>query len=184
MFNYYTFITHPTALQSIGKCVILYALKRLFSKWGPRNASGPQHFIPHLYKLGAKTGLDDGKEFGSRQRQHIFLFSKSPERLWGPPCHLMGNRGSVPWVKRAGAWSRKLTPSSAEVKNEWTYNSTPPTCLTTWIGKKITFYLLLWVRMKRKILIINLKKPCVLYIGRAYRYPPDVTFYIYFFQQI
>jgi hypothetical protein len=26
----------------------------------------------------------------------------------------------------------------------------------------------------------NLKKPCVLYIGRAYRYPPDVAFYIFF----
>jgi hypothetical protein len=30
---------------------------------------------------------------------------------------------------------------------------------------------------------INLYEPCVLYIGRAYRCPPDVTFYI-FFQQI
>jgi hypothetical protein len=28
---------------------------------------------------------------------------------------------------------------------------------------------------------INLEKPCVLYTGRAYRYPPDVPFYIYFF---
>jgi hypothetical protein len=27
---------------------------------------------------------------------------------------------------------------------------------------------------------INLYKPCVLYIGRAYRYPPDVVLYIYF----
>ena len=29
--------------------------------------------------------------------------------------------------------------------------------------------------------IINLYEPCVLYIGRAYRYPPDVAFYIFFF---
>jgi hypothetical protein len=28
---------------------------------------------------------------------------------------------------------------------------------------------------------INLSKPCVPYIGRAYRYPPDVAFYIFFF---
>jgi len=27
----------------------------------------------------------------------------------------------------------------------------------------------------------NLSEPCVLYIGRAYRYPPDVAFYIYIF---
>jgi len=29
--------------------------------------------------------------------------------------------------------------------------------------------------------IINLYEPCVLYVGRAYRYPPDVAFYIFFF---
>jgi hypothetical protein len=29
----------------------------------------------------------------------------------------------------------------------------------------------------------NLQEPCVLYIGRAYRYPLNVAFYI-FFQQI
>jgi len=29
--------------------------------------------------------------------------------------------------------------------------------------------------------IVNLYEPCVLYIGRAYRYPPDVAFYIFFF---
>jgi hypothetical protein len=27
---------------------------------------------------------------------------------------------------------------------------------------------------------INLQEPCVLYIGRSYRYPPDVPFYIFF----
>ena len=31
---------------------------------------------------------------------------------------------------------------------------------------------------------VNLQEPCVLYIGRAYGYPPNVAFYIYiyFFQ--
>ena len=28
--------------------------------------------------------------------------------------------------------------------------------------------------------ILNLQEPCVLYIGRAYRYPPYVAFYIFF----
>jgi hypothetical protein len=28
--------------------------------------------------------------------------------------------------------------------------------------------------------IFNLKEPCVLYIGQAYRYLPNVAFYIYF----
>jgi hypothetical protein len=30
---------------------------------------------------------------------------------------------------------------------------------------------------------INLQEQCVLYIGQAYRYPPDVAFYV-FFQQL
>lgn len=90
----YTFITHLVALQSIGKSVML---QRLCSNWGPRNATGPKHSPPPpYYKLGgAKTGMEDGSEFGSRQGQHIFLFSKNPERLWGPPCHLMGIGGGV-----------------------------------------------------------------------------------------
>jgi hypothetical protein len=29
--------------------------------------------------------------------------------------------------------------------------------------------------------MVNLQEPCVLYIGRAYRYSPDIAFYIYFF---
>jgi hypothetical protein len=31
--------------------------------------------------------------------------------------------------------------------------------------------------------VLNLQESCVLYIGRAYRYPPDVAFHI-FFQQL
>jgi len=30
----------------------------------------------------------------------------------------------------------------------------------------------------------NLLEPCVLYIERAYRYPPDVAFYIFFSRNI
>jgi len=29
--------------------------------------------------------------------------------------------------------------------------------------------------------LFNLQEPCVLYIGRAYHYPPDVAFNIFFF---
>ena len=34
---------------------------------------------------------------------------------------------------------------------------------------------------QRTFCTINLQEPCVLYIGRAYRYPPDVAFYTLFF---
>jgi hypothetical protein len=33
---------------------------------------------------------------------------------------------------------------------------------------------------KKSSSFINLQEPCVLYAGQAYRYPPDVAFYIYF----
>jgi hypothetical protein len=32
--------------------------------------------------------------------------------------------------------------------------------------------------------LLNLSEPCVLYIGRAYRYSPNVTFYIYFLTNV
>ena len=36
-----------------------------------------------------------------------------------------------------------------------------------------------WSSYKASV-TVNLQEPCVLYIGRAYRYSPDVAFYIYF----
>jgi len=35
----------------------------------------------------------------------------------------MGTKGSFPWVKRKADYS---PPSSAELKNAWSYTSTPP----------------------------------------------------------
>jgi hypothetical protein len=35
-----------------------------------------------------------------------------------------------------------------------------------------------------KTAVFNLYELCFLYIGQAYRYPPDVAFYTYIFQQI
>jgi hypothetical protein len=44
----------------------------------------------------------------------------------------LGNGGSFPGFKAAGTWSWPLTPSSAEVKNVWSYTSTPHT--SSWRG--------------------------------------------------
>jgi hypothetical protein len=38
----------------------------------------------------------------------------------------MGTRGSFPGVKRLGREADHSSPSNAEVKNEWSYTSTPP----------------------------------------------------------
>jgi len=42
-----------------------------------------------------------------------------------PASYPMGNRGSLPAGKAAGAWSWPSPPSSAEVKNAWSSTSTP-----------------------------------------------------------
>jgi hypothetical protein len=57
----------------------------------------------------------------------FFFLSKSPNRLWS--LLFIGYRVSFPVVKRPGSDIDHLPPSSAEVKNEWRYNSTPPICL-------------------------------------------------------
>jgi hypothetical protein len=50
------------------------------------------------------------------------------------------------------------------------------------MGVLYTLLAFLSARTSRKT-NFNLQEPCVLYIGRAYRYPPDVAFYIFFFNK-
>jgi hypothetical protein len=40
------------------------------------------------------------------------------------------------------------------------------------------FFVVFTIRVQRTS--VNLQEPCVLYIGRAYRYPQDVAFYIFY----
>jgi len=41
----------------------------------------------------------------------------------------MGTRGSFPWVKRPGREADHSFPSSAKVRDAWSYTCTPPICL-------------------------------------------------------
>jgi len=43
-----------------------------------------------------------------------------------PVSFLMGTRAVIPTVKLQDRGTDHSTPSSAEVKNAWSYNSTPP----------------------------------------------------------
>ena len=63
--------------------------------------------------------------FGKR----LFPFPERPDRLWPPP-HLLFNvhRASSATAKRPGREVDHSPPSSGDVKNEWTYTPTPPTC--------------------------------------------------------
>jgi hypothetical protein len=66
--------------------------------------------------------------FDSRQELGIFLFTNASRTALGPtqpPIQW------VPWtlslgVKRPGLEADHSLPSSAEVKNDWSYTSTPP----------------------------------------------------------
>ena len=57
-----------------------------------------------------------------RQGQDIFVFSKRRGSFWGPPT--WGAGGSF-----QGRRVDHSLPSNAEVRNEWSYSSAPPTCM-------------------------------------------------------
>jgi hypothetical protein len=62
--------------------------------------------------------------------KRFFSSPKCPDQLWGLPSLLFnGYWGSFPGVKRLENEVNHLLPSSAEVKDEWIYTSTPPICL-------------------------------------------------------
>jgi len=65
--------------------------------------------------------------FESRQMSEFFLFAKFSTQLIGPPnCQFSGYGDSASEAKRLGCDVDYSPPSSAEVKNEWSYTSTPP----------------------------------------------------------
>ena len=69
--------------------------------------------------------------FGSQLGQNIFLSSETSVRPLVLPRHLVS---MYRWLfprgkKRLGREANLSPPSSAEVQNVWSYNSTPPLCL-------------------------------------------------------
>jgi len=54
----------------------------------------------------------------------IISSSSLPDPLWGPPILLSnGYRGLSPRIKQLGCEDDHSSPSSAEVKNTWSYTS-------------------------------------------------------------
>jgi hypothetical protein len=70
----------------------------------------------------------DGPGFEFRRGQvFFFLLQTRPDQLRGPPSLLFnGCRGSFLGVKRPGFEVDHSSPSSAEVKSEWSCTSAPP----------------------------------------------------------
>jgi hypothetical protein len=63
-------------------------------------------------------------EFESRKRHEIFLLSNTPGQ-----APIQRVTGIFQRVKRPELEVDHLLPTSSEVKNEWSYTSTPSTCL-------------------------------------------------------
>jgi hypothetical protein len=82
-----------------------------------------------------------GKKFSVGRRDFFLLrHFKTGSGAPRPPFHWLP--GLFPRGKAAGAWSYPRTFTSAEVKNEWKYNSIPPVCLRGADGENVTFHLL------------------------------------------
>jgi hypothetical protein len=68
------------------------------------------------------TGLWDGRPGVRFLIEARFFFCKSPDRVWGPPILLFGGyRRSCLWIKQSGSEVNRSSPSSAKVKNRWSY---------------------------------------------------------------
>jgi hypothetical protein len=66
LFIDYTFISQPVALKSIGKCITSYAYYGYPQTGAHEMLVARNIFFPYYKLWGFKTGLDDGREFGSR----------------------------------------------------------------------------------------------------------------------
>jgi hypothetical protein len=75
----------------------------------------------------------------------FFSLPKCPDWLWGPPSlPFKGYWSSLLGVKRPRREVKHSPPTSAEVKYEWNYTSTPPTCHYGVGTQDFTFLPLYW----------------------------------------
>jgi hypothetical protein len=80
----------------------------------------------HLLIISSTVSFPTGCMFGGLSPGRSWGFFSSPPRsdpLWVSPNLLSSG---VPGVKRSGREGDHSPPTSAEVKNTWSYTSTPP----------------------------------------------------------
>ena len=83
----------------------------------------------------------DDTGFVSRQGKGYFCSPKYPNRLWGPPKVPFSRYGSFFSLGSIRRGVKLTTPSSTEIKNEWSYISTPPVyTFMMWMGTLLPFY--------------------------------------------
>jgi hypothetical protein len=107
------------------------------------------------------------------QGKIFFSSSKRPDSLLGPPGLLPnGYHGSLPLVKRPGREFDHSPPSSVEVKNEWSYTSTPPICLIYVDRDSFTV-----------ALFFTFTGPCIVNIFQHNQQDAKLHNYIYFYKR-
>jgi hypothetical protein len=97
-------------------------------------------FLSCLLRQGCEMG---GTGFESQYGQGIFLFYKNAYRFWGPPSLsplFSGYLDSFSGMNRLGREANNSPSFSAEVKFNWSRNSTPPIRLH--VFRRLLFYLL------------------------------------------
>jgi hypothetical protein len=100
-----------------------------------------------LMKPNMTRLLAGRRRFDSWQGQGFIFSSLCPQRLWSPPSLLSNRyRGLFCWgVKQLGREADHSSPSSAEVKNAWSYTSTPQYAFMAWCSVKAQGQLYLYL---------------------------------------
>jgi hypothetical protein len=106
-------------------------------------------------------GLDDWG-FESGRCWKFFSSPPCPDRFWGPPSLLSNEyQGALSLgVKRPEREAGHSPPSSAEVKNVWSYTSTPQYTFIAWCSVKAQRWLLLTYFVH---IIIKVQMNCILW---------------------
>jgi hypothetical protein len=92
--------------------------------------------------------------FESRQELGIFLFTTVSRLALGPTQPIYWEPGALSLaVKRPERESDHSPPSSAEVKNAWSYTSTHPVAFIAWYSVKAQrqLYLYFYIILKGKV---------------------------------
>jgi hypothetical protein len=93
------------------------------------------------------TELGAGQsEFDFQQEQGFFLFTTASRPALGPTQSIKWVRGGdpSPGIKRPEHEANHSPPFSAEVKNGWSFTSTPPYVFTAWCSLTHKIRLLDW----------------------------------------
>jgi hypothetical protein len=95
-----------------------------------KNVLSASYKLEYLSGIALGYGLND-RGFESRQEMGIFLLTTAFRPALGPTEPLSnGYQGLFPWgVEHPGRETDHPPPSGAEIKNAWSYTSTPPVCL-------------------------------------------------------